>query len=428
MRAGARAFHSALDAVPEDAPAAERVRAALAWASPRRRGAARRRDRVHARVALPRGRVPRRDRRRAPPVRGALARALSRGRRDRRPADRPRRRRRRVCSSSRPRTGRTRGSTPAATRTRSQIGSSRSSSTGCAATRRRREADPHRQPVRLRRRRAPARRGPRGPSVRRQRPMLTTAAGEATEIVRSAGDGRRDLRLRRRRHVQRGAERHRAGRAARVPSRGRHECPSARARPPSQPRRRPPSGVRGADAPHRPRARERSPLRVQRRARVRCRARPRGRRARPQARRAEARRRGVPEGRVGTLWATHGRFDERLEIEGAGRAAFVLVANCLAVHLCGTDRARPRSRRLLRRRARLRRSGDAARPRPPAAAPPRRARVRAQGRQGARRARRRPDRRSLRRAAPAAGRRRGHGRRRRGRVRGRARRGHRLRL
>ena len=29
-----------------------------------------------------------------------------------------------------------------------------------------------------------------------------------------------------------------------------------------------------------------------------------------------------------TLWARHGRFDERLEIEGAGRAALVLVANC----------------------------------------------------------------------------------------------------
>jgi len=30
----------------------------------------------------------------------------------------------------------------------------------------------------------------------------------------------------------------------------------------------------------------------------------------------------------GTLWAAHGRFDEKLEIVGAGRAAFVLVANC----------------------------------------------------------------------------------------------------
>ena len=30
----------------------------------------------------------------------------------------------------------------------------------------------------------------------------------------------------------------------------------------------------------------------------------------------------------GTLWAGRGRFDEKLEIEGAGRASFVLVANC----------------------------------------------------------------------------------------------------
>lgn len=30
----------------------------------------------------------------------------------------------------------------------------------------------------------------------------------------------------------------------------------------------------------------------------------------------------------GTLWAGRGRFDEQLEIEGAGRAAFVFVANC----------------------------------------------------------------------------------------------------
>ena len=30
----------------------------------------------------------------------------------------------------------------------------------------------------------------------------------------------------------------------------------------------------------------------------------------------------------GTLWAGRGRFGEQLEIEGAGRAAFVLVANC----------------------------------------------------------------------------------------------------
>ena len=31
---------------------------------------------------------------------------------------------------------------------------------------------------------------------------------------------------------------------------------------------------------------------------------------------------------TGALWSRRGRFDERLEVEGAGRAAFVLVANC----------------------------------------------------------------------------------------------------
>jgi diacylglycerol kinase family enzyme len=36
-----------------------------------------------------------------------------------------------------------------------------------------------------------------------------------------------------------------------------------------------------------------------------------------------------------TLWAQHGRFDEQLEIEGAGRAAFVLVANCLPYTYAG---------------------------------------------------------------------------------------------
>jgi diacylglycerol kinase family enzyme len=37
-----------------------------------------------------------------------------------------------------------------------------------------------------------------------------------------------------------------------------------------------------------------------------------------------------------TLWAQRGRFDERLEVEGAGRAAFVLVANCTPYTYAGT--------------------------------------------------------------------------------------------
>jgi len=37
-----------------------------------------------------------------------------------------------------------------------------------------------------------------------------------------------------------------------------------------------------------------------------------------------------------TLWAQRGRFDERLEVEGAGRATFVLVANCTPYTYAGT--------------------------------------------------------------------------------------------
>lgn len=38
----------------------------------------------------------------------------------------------------------------------------------------------------------------------------------------------------------------------------------------------------------------------------------------------------------GALWSRHGRFEEQLEIEGAGRAAFVLVANCTPYTYAGT--------------------------------------------------------------------------------------------
>ena len=54
------------------------IRLALRGHLARRRRAARRRDRLHAGVALPRGRVPRGDPRRAAPLRGALPRALPR--------------------------------------------------------------------------------------------------------------------------------------------------------------------------------------------------------------------------------------------------------------------------------------------------------------------------------------------------------------
>jgi diacylglycerol kinase family enzyme len=38
----------------------------------------------------------------------------------------------------------------------------------------------------------------------------------------------------------------------------------------------------------------------------------------------------------GALWSRHGRFEEQLEIDGAGRAAFVLVANCTPYTYAGT--------------------------------------------------------------------------------------------
>ena len=94
-----RAFHAALDAIPDDLPADGEDPARAARAPARRRRAARRRDRLRPRVALPRGRAARGDPRRAAPLRGALPRALPRGPRARRAAHRPRRRARPRCSS-----------------------------------------------------------------------------------------------------------------------------------------------------------------------------------------------------------------------------------------------------------------------------------------------------------------------------------------
>jgi AcrR family transcriptional regulator len=94
MREGASAFHAGLDAIPDDAGAAERIRLAL---------------RAHLRVVAEQldmatvfirewryleGGAPRGDRRRAAALRGARARALPRGPRARRASHRPRRRRR----------------------------------------------------------------------------------------------------------------------------------------------------------------------------------------------------------------------------------------------------------------------------------------------------------------------------------------------
>ena len=97
MRDGAAAFHAGLDAIPDDAPAVEKIRLAL---RAHLRVVAEQLDVATvfvARVALPRGRAARRDRRRATALRGALPRALPRGPRARGAAHRPRRRRGRAA-------------------------------------------------------------------------------------------------------------------------------------------------------------------------------------------------------------------------------------------------------------------------------------------------------------------------------------------
>ena len=133
-RDGATAFHAALDRVPDDAPPLERIRAALRghlatvaaqvdaatvftreWRfleEPERAAfrAERRRYEERWRELLAR----------RPPSAARSAPTST--------STRP------SCSSCRPRTGRTPGSGPARTRTRSPTGSSRSSSTGSAAT------------------------------------------------------------------------------------------------------------------------------------------------------------------------------------------------------------------------------------------------------------------------------------------------------
>ena len=125
MREGADAFHAALDAVPEELPAIERIRLALRGAPARRLRAARRRDRLRPGVALPRGRAARRD----PSPSGAATRSASASSSGTdastascAPTSTTRAPR---CSPSRRRTGPTRGCGPARTRTRSPTGSSR---------------------------------------------------------------------------------------------------------------------------------------------------------------------------------------------------------------------------------------------------------------------------------------------------------------
>ena len=284
-------------------------------------------------------------------------------------------------------------------------------------------APPDRQPFRVRRRRAPARGGAGGASGRYRDAANDLARRSLRD--RAVGTRRRgDLRARRRRDVQRGAERRRGRRAARLSPGRRDERAPACPRAPAEPR----AGGRGAS--------------------------PRGapvgsgsgastagdsastpglgfdaelvRRVDELGRSPDGRRPGdVAFIRVAAsvLREHRARFDEQLEIDGAGRAAFVLVANCspytysgsLALDLVpgasfdeGLAYFAPVSR---------------ARARPAADRRPRRPRIAA-----SRTARHSPRTTSTASSsaatsAAAPGRRRGRRRRRRGRLRGRARRG-----
>ena len=136
------------------------------------------------------------------------------------------------------------------------------------------------------------------------------------------------------------------------------------------------AGRGGAHAPDRPRARQRPEVRLQRRARPRCRARAPRRRARAKPRRTASRRRRVHEGaRVraeGTPRAV------RRAARGRGRRARGVRARreLRPVHVLGLGRARPGARRELRRRARvLVAPVSLRRARPPAPARARRPRI-----------------------------------------------------
>ena len=112
-----RAFHAALDGVPERRPAVDRVRLALRAISVSSRSSSTSRRCSPASGAISRA-PPRGDPRRAPPLRGTLARAVREGL-ERAVCAPISTRGRPRCSSSRPRTGPTPGSCPAATRTSS---------------------------------------------------------------------------------------------------------------------------------------------------------------------------------------------------------------------------------------------------------------------------------------------------------------------
>ena len=80
MRQGAEAFHGALDEIPEELPATEKIRLALRAHLRVVAGPARARHRLRPGVALPRRRAARAVRGRAPALRGARARLFREGR------------------------------------------------------------------------------------------------------------------------------------------------------------------------------------------------------------------------------------------------------------------------------------------------------------------------------------------------------------
>ena len=184
-------------------------------------------------------------------------------------------------------------------------------------------------PVRERRQRAPPRRRPGG-AAGRDRDGPHAGAGRCDrDRAGVVGARRGDLRLLRRRHLQRGDQRHHRRRRRRLRPRWRHERAAASARSSARPG---PGG--GADRDRPPaadlaRRDQRPPVRLQRRHRVRRGARAAGSTVSGAAPTASApATSGSPSPSCGRSSEHRLRYDPVLEIEGLGRAAFALVANC----------------------------------------------------------------------------------------------------
>ncbi len=175
---------------------------------------------------------------------------------------------------------------------------------------------------------------------------LTTCGGRGNGDRAGGGRGRCDLRPRRRRDLQRGPERARGGRPARLPTRWRHERAAPRARPSAR------SGERSASVSRSGRTRRIGLGRVngrrfvvQRGRRVRRRARPPGRRARAQSRRAAPGRRRVHAGGGRRPPRAPRAVRRGARDRGRGPGCVRPRRELLALHVCGRRRARPRPRR-----------------------------------------------------------------------------------